>query len=318
MNARQNVRVVGYDIVADGVVQLVLEATGRDALGAWTPGAHIDVEVPSGLVRQYSLCGQPDEDEYRIAVLRQHEGRASREVHRLGIGTELRISAPRNDFVLRDSPGYVFVAGGIGITPLLPMIAAAQRRGAAWRLVYGGRTRATMAFADALVAAHGDCVHLLPEDEAGLMDLAEVLTPSTETLVYCCGPEGLLAAVSTWCDEHWPAGSLVLERFERGGDRVVAATPQTDAPLEVQLGHGGPIIDVPADRSILETLVEAGVDIFYSCQEGICGSCQTQVLDGTPLHRDDLLSPDERAGGAMLLCVSRASSKRLVLDLEGS
>ena len=320
--ARQQVRVAEVDEVARDVVRLVLVPSGDAPLADWRPGAHIDVETPSGLVRQYSLCGDVARtDEYRVAVLRKPDGQGSVELHDLLPGTQLRVSRPRNDFELRQSPRYLFLAGGIGITPLLSMIEEAE--GAIGRLAPGvrRRTRASMAFVDDLVAAYGDRIVVVPEDEQGLLDLPTVLTPTPETLVYCCGPEPLLAAAEAWCVEHWPADSLVLERFNRHA--LTTPTPSHSAPpvtpgdsIEVQLGCDGPVLAVPADRPILDVLVEAGVDIFYSCQEGICGSCETRVLSGKPDHRDDLLTPQEQAAGSMLVCVSRAVSKRLVLDLE--
>ncbi|MGJ9413217.1 PDR/VanB family oxidoreductase [Aeromicrobium sp. CF4.19] len=328
---RQDVQVVAVHRVADDVVHLVLEPTGPHSLEPWSPGAHIDVEIQPGLVRQYSLCGASgDTDAYEIAVLHSRDGRGgSTGVHRLKAGAHLRISAPRNDFELRESGRYLFVAGGIGITPLLPMIEMAAARGADWTLVYGGRSRTSMAFVDPLLERHGDQVRIVTEDVDGLIDVEGLLSKAeSETLVYCCGPEGLLAAVESTCADRWPVDSLVVERFgsrpdseasEASGDRAAGPGPAEqpeDGVVEVQLGCGGPVIDVPGDQPILTALIDAGVDIFYSCQEGICGSCETTVLEGEPDHRDDLLTPMDHQQGAMLVCVSRARSRRLVLDVD--
>lgn len=310
------VTVAGCDEVATGVRRLRLTASDGLDLPSWAPGAHIDLLLPSGLVRQYSLCGSPDDrGSYEVAVLREPAGRGgSAEVHdQLAVGDEIRIAGPRNRFPLVESDGYLFVAGGIGITPILPMIEEAERRGARWQLVYGGRARDTMAFLDRL-AEYGDRVSVFPQDECGLLDLETLLRPVPDTVVYCCGPEPLLAAVESHCAREWPAGSLRVERFVAG--EAVDAVAADARPFEVQLGTGGPVLEVPADKSVLHTLLDVGVDALYSCEEGTCGSCETQVLAGEPDHRDELLSDASREQGCMLICVSRALGSRLVLDVE--
>ena len=201
-------------IAADGVVALTLADPDGAGLPPWTPGAHIDLILNDTTTRQYSLCGNPaDPGRWRVGVLRAAESRGGSElVHGLAEGAKIRIRGPRNHFPLVASPRYLFIAGGIGITPILPMIAEAEAAGADWRLLYGGRERATMAFVDEL-APYGDRVTLAPQNEAGPLDLAAVLgTPQPDTLVYCCGPEGLLAAVEELCAD-WPPGALHLERF---------------------------------------------------------------------------------------------------------
>jgi ferredoxin-NADP reductase len=290
--------------VADGVVSLRLADPAGAPLPGWQPGAHIDLVLPGGLVRQYSLCGRPGDESWRIAVLREPAGRGgSAAVHdTVTVGSRLSVRGPRNHFRLHDARRYLFLAGGIGITPILPMLAAATEAGRDWTLYYGGRTRRSMAFTDEL-AVHGDRVVLVPEDEAGLLPLAGL----TADAVYCCGPPGLLAAA----EAHWPAGSLHLERF-------AATTPAAGErrPIEVECARSRRRLLVPADRSILEVAEEAGLDPASSCTEGICGSCETAVLDGEPEHLDDLLTEQERATGrTMLICVSRARTPRLVLDL---
>jgi len=298
---------------ADGVVALVLADPGDAELPVWRPGAHIDVYLTDELTRQYSLCGDPaDRHRWRIGVLREPDGRGgSAFVHdKLDTGSEVDVSAPRNNFGLADAPEYLFIAGGIGITPILPMLHAAEAAGARWRLLYGGRRAASMAFRDEL-DDYGERVTLRPEDEHGLLDLDAVLgEPRDDVLVYCCGPEPLLAAVEQRC-ESWPSGALRVERFH--------AAEWDDAPgetFEVVLDRSGQTVTIPAEQSILETLEDAGVDVMSSCQEGVCGTCETAVLGGTPDHRDSLLTDDEReANDTMLICVSRALSARLTLDL---
>jgi ferredoxin-NADP reductase len=201
--------------VAEDVVSLTLADPAGAELPAWTPGAHVDLLLSKDLTRQYSLCGSPgDREQWRIGVLLDRAGRGgSLQVHTaLKPGTRLPVRGPRNHFPLAASDRYVFIAGGIGITPLLPMIAQASAAGAQWALHYGGRRRASMAFLDEL-AEHGDRVSVWPEDERGMLDLASILgQPQPGTLVYACGPEGLLQAVEARC-ASWPAGSLHVERF---------------------------------------------------------------------------------------------------------
>jgi ferredoxin-NADP reductase len=299
----------------DGVLLLTLgDPSGRD-LPAWTPGAHLDLVLPDvGLTRQYSLCGSPaDRSEWRIGVLRQPNGRGgSRYVHdTLQVGTNVEVRGPRNNFPLLAARRYLFIAGGIGITPILPMIEAATAAGRPWELLYGGRSRRSMPFLDEL-AAHGDRVRVHPQDEAGLLPLDSVLSvPRQDCLVYCCGPEPLLAAVEAGC-LGWPAGSLHTERFAARADPPARG----DTAFDVVCGRSGRTLTVPPGRSILEVAEAAGVPALSACREGVCGTCETRVLDGVPEHRDSLLSPREReAGTSMMICVSRSSSARLVLDL---
>ena len=309
------VRLASRELAADGVAALVLEPAEGGALPAWEPGAHVDLVLGDDVAtRQYSLCGDPgDTSSYRLGVLRDEHGRGSSlHVHdRLEVGDVVEVRGPRNNFALRPSARYLFLAGGIGITPLLPMVAAAQAAGADWRLVYGGRSRASMAFLDEL-AAYGDRVVLHPQDELGLLDLPGLLgDPVPETLVYCCGPAPLLDAVEEQCRD-WPAGSLHVERFT---PRALGA-PVRDEAFEVELRRSGLTLEVPRDRSILEVVEEAGVATLSSCAEGTCGSCETRVLAGVPDHRDSVLDAGERErGDCLMICVSRSCEARLVLDL---
>src|SRR3984957_9654430 len=210
--------VAGRDVLADGVVALRLEdPTGRPLPG-WTPGAHIDLILTTSLVRQYSLCGSPaDTGTWRIAVLRDPQSRGGSDfVHdKLHVGSSVRVRGPRNHFPLVSAPRYQFIAGGIGITPMLPMIEAAEATGADWRLLYGGRARSSMAFTGEL-ERYGERVNVRPRDEQDTnfrKSLESALSVTDDkTLVYCCGPEGLLQAVEDGCG-HWPDGSLHVERF---------------------------------------------------------------------------------------------------------
>ncbi|GHH35348.1 ferredoxin-NADP reductase [Streptomyces umbrinus] len=301
------------DLAAEGVLALTLRHPLGEELPAWEPGAHIDVVLGPGLERQYSLCGDPaDRHSWRVAVLREPDGRGgSAHVHgQLEAGGKVRVRGPRNHFALQPSPRYRFVAGGIGITPILPMLAEAEASGAEWTLLYGGRTRNSMAFVEEL-SPYGDKVRIAPQDEAGLLDLAaELGTPQPGTLVYCCGPGPLLDAVEERCAQ-WPKGSLHVERFQPKVQETGA-----DTEFQVVLERSGRTLTVPADVSVLDTVRSAGVEVLFSCTEGTCGTCETDVLEGTPDHRDSVLTDEEReTGETMLICVSRCRGKRLVLDL---
>jgi ferredoxin-NADP reductase len=308
------------ETLAEGVVRLTLGPPGGGPLPAWEPGAHLDLMLPADpagppVIRQYSLCGDPAEPgAYQVAVLREPEGRGgSRFVHdRLAEGDVVRVRGPRNNFPLVEADRYLFVAGGIGITPLLPMVAAAQARGADWRLVYGGRRRASMAFRRELLAAYGARVTVCPQDEVGLLDLDALLGGlDDDTELYCCGPEPLLAAV----ERHRAASGARPPRVERFSARQ-DDSPREETSFEVELTLSGLTLAVPPDRSVIDVVEEAGVTVLSSCREGTCGTCETVVLEGVPDHRDVLLTEEEQAAGdTMMICVSRARSPRLVLEL---
>jgi ferredoxin-NADP reductase len=305
------------DVLAEGVVALNLQDSAGRPLPGWTPGAHIDLMLSASLVRQYSLCGSPaDTHTWRIAVLRDPQSRGGSDfVHdKLQVGSAVRVRGPRNHFPLVSAPRYQFIAGGIGITPILPMIEAAEAAGAQWNLAYGGRTRESMAAVERL-SAYGERVTIWPQDERGLLDLPGILGSAREdTLVYCCGPEALLSAVEGACASS-PAGALHIERFSAkpGADQP---TPGALESFEVICQRSGITVAVPAGRSVFEVLEDAGVSVLGSCLEGICGTCEAAVIEGTPDHRDSVLSAEEQAcNDAMMLCVSRSLSDRLVLDL---
>lgn len=308
----------GKEHLADGVVQLTLHRTDGADLPEWEPGAHIDLVLDDDLIRQYSLCGDPaDRSVFQIAVLREQAGRGgSAFVHdRLTEGGTVRMRGPRNHFTLVEAKRYLFIAGGIGITPILPMIARCETGGGEWQLTYGGRTRASMAFRDELETHHPGRVTVHPMDELGHLDLPALLAEpgesAVDTAVYCCGPEGLLTAVEDHC-ARWPPGALHVERFSpRAG---AADGPQES--FEITLARTGTTLTVPAGRSIVDVVEDSGVPILSSCHEGTCGTCETTVLAGIPDHRDSVLTADEQAANeTMMICVSRSLSRRLVLDL---
>ncbi|VVJ21294.1 Flavodoxin reductases (ferredoxin-NADPH reductases) family 1 / Vanillate O-demethylase oxidoreductase (EC [Amycolatopsis camponoti] len=283
--------------VADDVVSLVLRGD-EGPLEAWEPGAHIDLALPNWLTRQYSLCGDPgDLSAYRIAVRLDPLSRGGSEyIHwYLSPGRTLEVSSPRNHFPLVPAPEYLFLAGGIGITPIVPMLRAAVAAGAAASLVYVGRSASTMPFAAELVATYGERVSLFSHDRPDLASFAEFAGE-----VYCCGPASMLAAA----EAVFPR--VHAERFEPTR-RVFGP----DTPFEVVCARSGSTIQVPADESLLDALNHAGKPVPSGCREGVCGSCELSVLDGEPEHRDDIGAP----AGRMYACVSRASSPRLVLDV---
>ena len=299
---------------ADDVVMVTLVDPEGRRLPDWDPGSHIDLVLSNGLTRQYSLCGDRwDAYSYRIGVLRELASRGgSSYVHeQLEPGHLVGVSAPRNNFPLVPSPRYLFVAGGIGITPILPMVHQADLLGADWQLLYGGRQRASMAFLDQL-AGYGDRVRIHPQDELGLLPLKEYLgEPRDDIKIYCCGPGPLLGALEAVC-AHWPRYALRTERFVAAEHGPAVH----EGPFEVELARTGAIVTVPPEVSVLDAVYEAGIEVLSSCRQGTCGTCETTVLAGLPDHRDSLLDDDDRAAGdCMYICVSRSCTDRLVLDL---
>ncbi len=299
--------------IADDSIAVIVGRPDGTELPPWAPGAHIDLILDNGLIRQYSLSGDPsDRFTWRLGVLREPDGRGgSSHLHdHIRVGSPLTAHGPRNHFALVPEPRYLFVAGGIGITPILPMIAAAEGAGARWRLLYGGRRRTSMAFTGEL-GTYGDRVSIRPQDEYGLLDLDAFLRDADEdTAVYCCGPEPLIAAVENACTAH----SLPLH-VERFAPKPTVATAPNEA-FEVECARTGITLTVPPDSTILAEVRKAGIEVLSSCSEGTCGTCETDVLEGVPDHRDSVLTPEERkTGESMMICVSRCAGERLVLDL---
>ena len=299
---------------ATGVVALTLGHADRSSLPPWAAGSHIDVML-DGTTRQYSLTGPPgDGSLWEIAVLREEHGRGGSRaiVDRLHEGSSVQTRGPRNHFELDSAPRYLFIAGGIGITPIRAMIIEAEAANSEWRLLYGGRTEASMAYVDELRAEYGDRVVIQPQDQFGMLDLVTFLgAPADDTLVYCCGPEPLLNAVEATCAD-WRPGALRVERFAPRSD--VDSGPDTE--FQVELVQTGVTVTVPAGSSILGVAEDAGAFVTSSCEEGTCGSCETKILSGVPYHRDSILSSEDRAANdTMMICVSRCKGARLVLDL---
>ncbi|MCE0763542.1 PDR/VanB family oxidoreductase [Pseudonocardia kujensis] len=315
---RTTVRVAEAEHVTADVMRLVLTPVDSDKLPDWEAGAHVDLHLPSGLSRQYSLCGDAtDTTSYTICVLREPNGRGgSAEIHdTIKAGSELEIVGPRNHFALHPAPSYLFLAGGIGITPIKAMIDEAERQGAEWSLLYGGRTASSMVYGPELGQRHPERVQLIPQDVEGLIDVVVAVAElADDTLVYCCGPEGLLDATTKACEAVGISDRLHIERFAAGE----APPPPEDGekPFEVELRQSNITLTVAADQTLLEVVRSVRPDIDFSCQEGYCGSCESRVLEGQPDHRGTMMTPEEHdEDGTMLICVGRSCTPKLVLDL---
>jgi ferredoxin-NADP reductase len=306
--------------VARDVLELRLTRPAGGALPSWEPGAHVELTLPSGLRRPYSLCGDvADTEAWTIAVHRVPDGRGgSREIHDTAlVGRELEARGPVNRFPLVPAEGYLLLAGGIGVTPLLPMARELTARGLPWRLILGARDRSRLVYAEELVALGADRVLLVPQDEAGLPDLSAALdaTPPTHA-VYACGPQPMLDAVTVLCRMANPAREPYVERFTPAEGEIPEQSGARSGEFEVVLSRSGLRLTVPADRSVLSVVRDKLPDVPYSCEEGYCGSCETPVTAGLPDHRDTVIEPSERpTATTMMICVSRSDSPVLELDL---
>lgn len=310
--------VQGVTQVAEGIVKLRLVSPDGKPLPRWTAGAHIDVECGTPeLSRQYSLCGDPDDaGAFEIAVLHEPEGRGgSAWVHaNVKAGDRLRIRGPRNHFRLDESlQKAIFIAGGIGITPVSAMARRAKALGMDYELHYSGRSRASMAFVDELAALHGERLHVHAADEGRRNDLQALLAqPVPGAQVYACGPLRMLEALEDCC-AAWPEGALRVEHFE---STLATLDPSKEHAFEVELKDSGLVLTVPPDQTLLTALRAANVDVQSDCEEGLCGSCEVRVLAGKVDHRDVVLTRMERdANTKMMACCSRACEGRLVLEL---
>lgn len=314
------------DVVAESedVRTVTLVAATDDALPAFTAGSHVELALPASgsqpLLRQYSLLNDPQErHRYVVGVGLHPQSRGgSQFVHRtLKVGEVLQASAPRNRFPLAESAEMTtFIAGGIGVTPLLSMASRLSHLGKPWRMYYCARTPSRAAYLDRLLALNGGEVVTVFDGCPGVRplsidDVVESLGPAEH--LYCCGPAGMLAAFEHASRSRDPA-TVHVEWFEAPapGSNV----REEKGALTVRLARTGMTIAVPADRSILDAVQAAGIDVPNSCGDGICGSCETRVLRGRPMHRDHVLTAAERASGdRMMVCVSRALDPELTLDL---
>ncbi|MCI3207360.1 MULTISPECIES: PDR/VanB family oxidoreductase [Pandoraea] len=314
------VRLANKRDVATDICEFELVSVDGSALPAFTAGAHIDVHVADGCVRQYSLCNAPGETHrYCLGVLRDPQSRGgSVGMHALTVGTEIEISAPRNHFPLADSAKHsILLAGGIGVTPILCMAEALAASEASFEVHYCTREPARTAFRDRF-AREGIAAktRLYFDSEGERADLDAILAqPSGGKHLYVCGPAGFIEAVLARAEAaQWPEGNVHREYFAAPVHE--SADGEADRAFQVKLHSSGRVIDVPAGETIVAALAAQGVEVQMSCEQGVCGTCLTRVIDGTPDHRDVYLTDDERAANDQILpCCSRSKSAMLVLDL---
>ncbi len=317
--ALQSLTVLVGDVRAEAkdVITLELRAIGDGGLPAFSPGAHLDVHLPNGLVRNYSLTNDwRERNRYVIGVGRAADSRGgSSYIHSsIRAGAQLKISAPRNNFELdENAKSFLFIAGGIGITPIMAMVRWCVANNKPWRLIYASRSRQRTAFYEELCGLAANRVQFHFDDECGqVLDVAQAISSWSEgESIYCCGPAPLMEAVET-LTEDLPSDTVHFEWF---------SVPESDQPQDsdsftVRLERSDVEFEIPEHKSILEVLEENGFEIPFSCREGLCGTCVTNVCAGEPEHRDYVLSDEERESGKMMtICCSRSKSPLLTLDL---
>lgn len=304
--------------IARDILMIELQAADQRPLPGASPGAHIDLHLPNGQIRQYSLTnadGAATQASYQIAVARDVNSRGgSTWIHdKLRTGTPLTISAPRNLFPLETSAEgkVLFIGAGIGITPIYAMVKAAQKNGLDWQLLACARSASRMAFQEELQALEPHKVHFHFDMEQGTaLNLQALLGESTWRAVYACGPAGLLDAIEQ-ATAHWPAGSVRMERF-----KAQAQDSSSNTAFQLVLAKTQKTVEVGVDESPLEALERIGIDHPYACREGLCGTCEVRVLEGQPDHKDNVLSEQERTSGQRFIpCISRCSGPQLVIEL---
>lgn len=306
-------QVVSKRMLTPTICEFVLQAPDAGPLAPFDPGAHIAVETPSGAMRWYSLVNDGrDPNRYVIAIKRDPASRGgSTSMHDVAeVGTTLNVGAPANDFPLADAPRYLLIAGGIGVTPIVAMARHLAGAGKPVEMIYCTRSPVETAYLDELARALGDrlVVHHDDGDPEKMYDFWDHFVEVVNMHVYCCGPKPLMEEVKA-VSGHWPEGRVNFEDF-----KPVEAVRAHDTPFQVRLERSGRTIAVPADRTILEALREAGVSAASSCESGTCGTCKCRLIAGEVDHRDVVLRDDERKGHIMI-CVSRSRSGELVIDL---
>ena len=324
MTNQLELKVTAREQLTDDIIGLTFESCTGEALPCWQPGAHVELALEpcvsvgnnnsnDTILRHYSLCSDPSNtQQWQVAVLKEENGRGgSQFIHsQVKVGDVIKVSEPRNHFTFNSRKKCLFIAGGIGITPILPMIRQAEKEGVDWRLLYLSRERNRLAFVEQLVSYEPSRIHLHGDKEDGGIDLAAILAEcDSETCVYSCGPKRLLDALEERAavQSEW---SLHIERFSSGPIDTTGAT------FDVVINSTGQRFSIAEGQSILGVLRDAGINIPISCRNGVCGSCETGVLSGVPDHRDSILSPEEREeNDFMMLCVSRSFTPELVLDL---
>lgn len=315
-----SVRVRSVTWLAEDILSFELVDPDRKALPPFSAGSHIDVHLPGGLIRQYSLCNDPSETHrYVFAALRDRNGRGgSVAVHALSAGSRITVSRPRNRFALAEKvTAHVFAAGGIGITPIMSMVTSAMARGEPFHLYYCTRSLERTAFLDELkplIASGRVTLHHDDGDPARSFDFQQVLARQQPGAhLYYCGPSGFMSAVEGAC-LHWLPESVHCERFNAPPPQAVASEGESESAFDVKLARTGEVFTIPTGRTIVEVLHENGIDIDVSCQEGYCGTCMTRYLEGEPLHRDTVLDEEDRKEFVMVCC-ARSREGCLVLDI---
>lgn len=315
-----DLKIENVETVAEDVIQITLSDPHGNILPEWKPGAHLELRLPSGLVRQYSLCGSPsDRYKYTVAVLREQDGRGgSAEMHNVSAAGLVISVRPRNHFPMVEAENYVLLAGGIGITPILTMVKAASELQKPFTLYYGGRSRSSMGFLDQLEEIDPGQINIMPEDEiGGVLDLRSALAAvDGRTAVFCCGPAAMIDAAEDLCAELGVEDQLNIERFNVDGIED-PFDPSMNTPFEAYLARSDKTIHVPEDKRLMEVARECGVSgLTYDCEKGFCGSCETRVISGKPEHWDSVLNEEERdSEQIMMICVGRAKDERIVLDM---
>jgi ferredoxin-NADP reductase len=283
-------------------------------LPPYAPGAHIDLHLPNGLVRNYSMImARPDPATYTFGIKRDPASRGgSRYIHdELHVGKALKISPPRNNFPLTEDAAHtVFLAGGIGITPIWCMVQRLEELGRPWKLYYACRSRADMAFLDALTAKAGATLHFDDENVGTFLDVAGIVGAAPrDAHLYCCGPAPMMTAFEA-ATASWPRGQVHVEYF------TPRAEPTKKGGFTVELARSKQEFFIPEGKTILGVLLDEGVDVDYSCELGICGACEQRVISGIPEHRDSILSEEEQAENKrVMICCAGCKTDRLVLDL---
>ncbi len=308
-------RVTRNDKIADGIHLLEFRDPGGNALPPFTAGAHIAIHLPNGLIRKYSLCNDPaGHDCYQVAVKREANGRGGSIalIDTVKPGDELMVAKPVNDFGLpQRATDFLFIAGGIGVTPMMAMIHELKAAGKRFRLFYFNRTPEMTAFREALSAPDlkdSVVIHYDGGDPARAFDLKPVLKErQNREHLYCCGPRPLMEAVRAMTD-HWSSAAVHFEAFSEAETHKAG-----DRPFKVTLARSGRVLDVPVTKTILEVLREAGLEVPSSCETGTCGTCRTKYLAGEADHRDLVLAEHEKAD-TIMICVSRAKTDEMTID----
>lgn len=306
-------KVASRRMLTPTIAEFTLVAADGAALPDYEPGAHVTVQTPSGAMRRYSLVGPGEDPEsYILAVKLEAESRGgSRSMHDEAVeGTELVVEPPENEFPLKQANKYLLIAGGIGVTPIYAMARKLDEDGKSFSIIYCTRSAEEAAYLDEMRAAFGSRLtfHHDDGDPDKVYDFWDHFAEPQAMHVYCCGPKPLMEEIKA-ISGHWPEGRVNFEDF-----KPVEVVRADDAAFEVELARSGRTLTVPADRTILETLREAGFATVSSCESGTCGTCKTRLVSGAVDHRDMVLM-DEEKDDFIMICVSRSEGGKLVLDL---